>query len=63
MDLIVPDNFISLKHLHRQNIDFAQEANELHSILDSATKENDVQRYIKGNQKWFTLGSIFKGYN
>lgn len=63
MDLIVPDNFICLEHLHQQNINFEQEANALRSILDSATKENDVQRYIKGNQKWFIPGSIFKDYD
>lgn len=63
MDLVVPDSFISFEHLRHQNIDFEQEANEFLSILNSATKENDVQRYIKGNQKWFIPGSIFKDYD
>lgn len=63
MDFIAPDNFIDLGYPRFQNIDFDKEACELESILNAASKESDVQRYIKDNKKWFIPGSLFKDYD
>lgn len=32
-------------------------------MLNSAQKENDIQHYIKENEKWFIPASIFKDYD
>ena len=46
-----------------KNINFDSEAQAFLDVLNSAKKENDVQRYIKNNQKWFIPASIFKNYD
>ena len=63
MDYVIPDNFVNLAYLRHQNIDFDKEADIFLSVLNSAKKENDVQRYIKNNRKWFIPGSILKNYD
>lgn len=63
MDFTVPDNFINLGFPQHQNIDFDKEAEQLLLIIDAATKETDVQRYIKNNDKWFIPGSLFSDYD
>ena len=63
MNYEIPSNFINLGYPRHQNIDFSKEADEFLAILNTATKEGDVQRYIKNNQKWFVPGSILKNYD
>ena len=63
MDFIVPDNFINFENIKTTNIDYEREADALLSVLDSASKENDVQQYIKQNQKWFIPISLLKDYD
>lgn len=33
------------------------------NALNNSKKENDIQRYIKDNEKWFVPASIFKDYD
>jgi hypothetical protein len=63
MDYKIPDNFMNLGHLRYQKIDFNKEADNFLDVLNSALKENDVQKYIKTNQKWFIPGSLFRNYD
>ena len=63
MDYVIPDSFINLGYPRHQNIDFDKEADAFLAVLNSAEKENDVQRYIKNNQKWFIPGSLFRNYD
>lgn len=63
MDFIAPDCFIDLSNLKVTNIDFEKEADQLHAILNTATKENDIQQYIKRTGKWFIPASILNDYD
>jgi len=63
MDFIAPNNFIDIGNIRTSNIDFEKEADIFLSVLDSATRENDVQQYIKQNKKWFIPGALFKDYD
>ena len=63
MDFVAPNHFIDLGKIKMANIDFDKEADQLQDILDSATKENDIQQYIKNNQKWFIPASLLKDYD
>ncbi|MBD5520279.1 MAG: hypothetical protein HDR03_03515 [Lachnospiraceae bacterium] len=60
MDYEAPENFIEFKYGWYRGIDFDKEAELFRIELDNAKKENDIQRYIKGNKKWFILASLFK---
>ncbi len=62
MEYVIPDRFIRLPR-HRDDVDFDAESEMFHGVLDSAGKENDVQRYIKDNQKWFIPGSLLRNYD
>ncbi len=62
MEYVIPDRFIRLPR-HRDDLDFDAESEMFRGILDSAGKENDVQRYIKDNQKWFIPGSLLRNYD
>lgn len=55
-----PNNL--LWHLELRNLNLDEEANLFEKIVYDATNENDIQTYIKGNQKWFIPGSIFKDF-
>lgn len=44
-------------------LDCDKESREFLKIVDSATKEGDVQTYIKENEKWFIPLSILKAYD
>ena len=63
MDYEIPNNFINLGYPRHQDIDFDKEADDFLAVLNGAKKENDVQRYIKNNQKWFIPGSLFRNYD
>ena len=63
VDYTMPDNFIEFELGWYRKYDFKYEAEELLKILDDSRKENDIQSYIKDNQKWFIPASIFKEYN
>ncbi len=63
MDFKVPSNFIEFDLGWYQGIDFDQEADQLLNILNNAKKENDIQRYIKDNKKWFIPASLFEDYD
>lgn len=58
----IPDNYIDL-YEYRYSCDFNQESEDFLSVVDSAKKENDAQKYIKNNNKWFIPGSIFRNYD
>ena len=60
---MIPKSFINLNQIRNQNIDFHKEADDFLCVLDAATKEGDIQRYIKSNQKWFIPGSISRCYD
>lgn len=63
MDFTAPDYFIDLGGIKAANIDFEKEANQFQQVLDAATKENDVQQYIKLTGKWFIPASLLKDYD
>lgn len=63
MDYEVPENFFEFKSGWYRGIDFKKEAELLRIELDNAKKENDIQRYIKGNKKWFIPASLFEIYD
>ena len=63
MDCIIPDRFINLGNPRFQKIDYAKEAEMFLKVLNSASKESDVQKYIKDNKKWFIPGSLFVNYD
>lgn len=59
----LPHNFKVLSKDLCKKIDFDMEAQLLKTELDRATKENDIQSYIKRNEKWFIPLSILKDYD
>ncbi len=59
----IPDSYINLGYPRHQAINFDKEADNFLTVLNSAKKESDVQRYIKSNEKWFIPGSIFCNYD
>lgn len=63
MDFVAPDNFIDLRKLNSKNTDVDNEAQLLLKALDTSSKENDIQRYIKNSEKWFIPGSLMKDYD
>ena len=63
MDFIASDRFIDLSNIVTTDIDFAKEADQLKKVLDAATKETDIQQYIKSKRKWFIPASILKDYD
>lgn len=63
MDYTLPDSFIEFELGWYKKYDFEYEANQLAKILYVSKKENDIQRYIKENKKWFIPASIFESYD
>lgn len=59
----LPMNFKVLSLEYCRQTDFYIEAQLLNDELDKATKENDIQTYIKRNEKWFIPLSILKNYD
>lgn len=63
MDYKVPDTFYEFQYGWYRDINLDYEAERLLGVLNSAQKENDIQRYIKENKKWFIPASIFEDYD
>lgn len=63
VDFVAPDQYIDLSQYRGSAIDFNKEARLLCAALDASCKENDIQRYIKNNQKWFIPGSLLRDYD
>ena len=64
MEIKTPNRFIDIKKCIKSvKHNLEKEANQFLSVLDSATKENDVQKYIKDNNKWFIPASLLKDYD
>lgn len=63
MNFNMPKTFIEFKHGWYKEIDFDKEANLLLTALNNAKKENDIQKYIKDNKKWFIPASLFMDYD
>ena len=63
MDFTAPDKFINLSNLKGSKINFDAESAALLIALDSASKEADIQHYIKDNRKWFIPASIMVDYD
>ena len=58
----LPPNFKVLSKEFCHKTDFTKEAKLLEEELDKATKESDIQSYIKDNEKWFIPLSLLKNY-
>ena len=63
MDFNAPDKFIEFKLGWYRGVDFDLEAASLLESFDDAEKENDIQKYIKENKKWFIPASLFEDYD
>lgn len=63
MNYKVPDKFIQFPYGWNKKYNFDLEAEQLMKQLDNAQKENDIQKYIKDNEKWFIPASIFENYD
>ena len=59
----LPVNFKVLHMEDYKKIDFDEESEKLLEVLNRASKENDIQSYIKNNEKWFIPLSILKDYD
>lgn len=59
----LPPNFKVLSKEFCHKTDFTKEAKLLEEELDKATKESDIQSYIKDNEKWFIPLSLLKNYD
>lgn len=59
----LPESFKVFSRNDFRQLNCDAEASSLREILDSCTKENDIQSYIKENQKWFIPLSILRGYD
>lgn len=63
MDFNAPERFIEFTPGWYRGIDFDCESSNLLEALNNAKKENDIQRYIKENKKWFIPASLFEDYD
>lgn len=63
MDCSISEKFVDFGCLRRQNIDWKKEAEDFRKQLDTATREKDIQDYIKNNKKWFIPASLFRAYD
>ena len=59
----LPENFYVFKKDEYNKGYFREESSLFLEALDRATKENDIQRYIKESDKWFIPLSILKDYD
>lgn len=63
MGYAIQKKFIKFESGWARGINFNREANLLNDILNQARKENDIQKYIKDNRKWFIPASLFEAYD
>lgn len=56
-----PNNYLYFGEY--RELDFEEEAATFSRALSKSRSEQDFQRYIKKNRKWFIPGSIFLDYN
>lgn len=59
---LYPNNYLRLAKF-QEEVFFEDEADEFERVLDDAKNEQEFQRYIKSNRKWFIPGSVFLEYN
>lgn len=59
----LPSNFHLFDYGWHKGIDFDKESELFVDALDSATKENDIQKYIKDGEKWFIPASIMEDFD
>lgn len=57
-----PNNYLHFGKF-KEEVDFEMEAELFAEVLSSSEKEQQFQKYIKENKKWFIPGSIFLDYN
>lgn len=58
---LFPNNY--LYHGELEKLDLGYESTCFKDVIDKAKNENEIQRYIKDNRKWFIPASIYKEYN
>ncbi len=58
---LFPNNYLHFTEY--RDVDFQKEADLFQKIINNATDERSIQRYIRENKKWFIPGSIFLDYN
>lgn len=58
---LFPNNYLYHRELEVLDLDF--ESTYFKKIINEAKNENEIQRYIKNNRKWFIPASIYKEYN
>ena len=63
MEYKILEQFYKFQYGWQRNLNIDFEAKQFLNVIDSAKKENDVQKYIKENKKWFIPASIFKDYD
>ena len=63
MDYMITDKFIKFQYGWNKELNLENELKQFLNILNSAKEENDVQKYIKDNKKWFIPASIFEDDN
>lgn len=63
MESTLPNHFFEFEPGWNNDINFDHESKMLLNVLDNAKKENDIQKYIEDNKKWFIPASIFEDYD
>lgn len=58
---LFPNNYLHFGEY--RNIDFEDEAKKFRDLIYSAKNEQEIQKYIKEEKKWFIPGGIFLDYN
>jgi hypothetical protein len=59
----LPKNFYVYEMSDYRSLDCKKEAQELLDAINTSKRENDIQTYIKSNEKWFIPLSILKAYD
>lgn len=58
---LFPNNYLYQGEL--EVLDLGAESIYFKYVIDNAKNENEIQKYIKDNRKWFIPASIYKEYN
>ncbi len=59
---LFPNNYLHFGK-YKEEVDFEKEAQLFDNVLSNSTNEQQFQKYIKDNRKWFIPGTIFLDYN